>query len=983
MSPQPPMIDPEDKQVVLAVDDVPENLSTIAEMVRELGVTVRVASSGLAALRYAALAPRPDLILLDVMMPGMDGYQTLARLREEPLTRDIPVIFVTALDRPGEEEAGLLAGAVDYITKPLQPEILRARVRTQLELKRNRDRQATQQVWLEQEVARRTAENIGLQTRLQLAVEAAGFCVWEYDVRQDRFTWSDTFSRILGWPEPPATLAALRNLVHAEDFPAIDRRNASLANRGTDVAIDEVRLRHADGHWVWVEVRGRSKLNAADGQAEFSQGTIVDISARKAAETERQLASIVFTGINDGVCITDANANIQLVNEAFTRVTGYTLAEIRGKNPRQLKSDRHNAYYYQRMWASLTRHGSWQGEITNRRKNGELVSEWLSISAVRDNAGRLTHYIAIFSDLSERKAAAERIQYLSSYDPLTNLPNRSLFADRLTQALLNAHRYSRQTTVLLFDVNRFHAINETFGPLVGDQILIELAQRLSQQIRDGDTVGRRSGNEFGFVLANVAHERDTIDLAQRMLDTLNTPFEVNGQTLTLTASIGISLAPRDGDTAEALLKTAETALIRAKVVGGNTFRFYSPGMDADAARRLGLEAALSNALANDELSVVYQPQISLDSGRLIGMEALLRWHNPQFGNVSPGEFIPIAEETGLIVPIGEWVLGVAARQTKAWLDLGFGSLRCAVNLSPRQFHQPNLTQMIQGIFCETGLPPAALELEITENAFIDDVEAAALLCRDLKALGLKLSLDDFGTGYSSLAYISRFPFDKLKIDQGFVNDIIENPINAAIASAAIVMARSLNLSVLAEGVETEAQARFLRSRRCDAIQGYLFSRPLPPAEFATLLAVNKRLPLAEEPKVSAQTLLIVDDEPNVLSALTRLLRREDYQVLNARTSGEAFEILTRQPVQVVISDLRMPDMTGVEFLSRVRQLYPETIRMILTAYNDIEAITGAINRGAVYKFLSKPWDDDELREQIREAFRLVKEGGPPKHPALP
>jgi diguanylate cyclase (GGDEF)-like protein/PAS domain S-box-containing protein len=698
-----------------------------------------------------------------------------------------------------------------------------------------------------------------------------------------------------------------------------------------------------------------------------------DITARKQAETEHRLSSVVFTGISDGICITDTDNRILLANAAFTRITGYTLDDVRGQTPAILKSGAHTPIFYKAMWDSIGRHDSWQGEITNRRKDGELVTEWLSISAVRDAQGHLINYVGIFSDLSERKAADDRIQYLSSYDPLTNLPNRSLFTDRLAQALLGARRFGRQTAIILLDIDRFRFINETLGPPAGDEVLLEVTRRLNLQVREGDTVGRRSGNEFGFVMANLGQERDAIALAQRMLDAIAVPFVVDGQTLALTASIGISVAPRDGETADQLLKTADVALARAKQSGRNTFRFYSPEMDADAARRLGLEAALREALQNNELAVVYQPQVSLESGNVIGMEALLRWHSGPFGNISPSEFIPIAEETGLILPIGEWVLRTAALQTRRWLDLGFPMLRVAVNLSARQFRQASLVQIVRHTLADSGLPPAALELEITESAFIDDADEAIAMCRALKGLGVKLSLDDFGTGYSSLAYLSRFPFDKLKIDQGFVHDITENPVNAAIATAAIVMSRSLNLAVLAEGVETEAQANFLRGRRCDAMQGFLFSRPLPPDEFEQLMVGNKRMRFSESPGDGAQTLLLVDDEPNILNSLTRLLRREGYSILTATSPTEAFDLLAKHPVQVILSDQRMPDMSGTEFFARVRQLYPDTIRIVLTGYTDLDSVTGAINRGAIYKFLTKPWDDDQLREQVREAFRLVKE----------
>ena len=958
------------RPIVLAVDDVPENLSTISELINNLGIDVRVATNGPTALRFASLEPRPDLILLDVMMPGMDGHEVLQKLRTHPETRDIPVIFVTALDSTHDEELGLHEGAVDYITKPIKPAVLRARVLAQLELKRARDLLAGQKAWLEQEVTRRMVENKQLESRLQVALNTSGFGVWEHDYASGRNEWSTSLAQILGRNRGPATTAEALALIHPEDRHMGEEALASPSN---EFHFEEMRMQHLDTHWVWCEVRGRVMQRDKDGKPTQVLGTMADISRRKADEAEHRLSSIVFSGISDGICITDPQGQILLTNQAFAKVTGYEAAEALGNNPRMLRSGVHGADFYRDMWETITRYGNWQGEITNRRKDGELVREWLSISAVRDCYGRLTNFVGIFSDLSEREAAAERIQYLSSYDPLTNLPNRNLFADRLSQALINAHRFNRETAVILLDLDRFRIINDTLGPPVGDEILVEIARRLNLQVRDGDTIGRRSGNEFGFVMANLSHERDVIALAQRMLDAITVPFNIAGQSIVITASIGISVSPRNGSDVDTLLKCADAALLRAKKAGRNTFRFYSPEMDADAERRLGLEAALRDALQLNEMMVYYQPQISLESGNLIGMEALLRWNSPQFGSVSPVEFIPIAEETGLILPIGEWVLRTACKQTRRWLDLGLVNLRVAVNLSTRQFRQANLPGLVSEALAESGLPASALELEITESAFIDDVEEAIAQCRALKAIGSKLSLDDFGTGYSSLAYVSRFPFDKIKIDQSFVRDIIENPVNAAIATAAIVMARSMNLSVLAEGVETAAQASFLRGRRCDAMQGYLFSRALPASEFEQLLIGNKRLPLPDKPLEFKQTLLLVDDEPNILTSLSRLLRREGFQILTALSPSEAFEHLANQPVQVILSDQRMPEMSGTEFFARVRQLYPDTIRIVLTGYTDLDSVTGAINRGAIYKFLTKPWDDDQLREQIRDAFRMAAE----------
>lgn len=822
--------------------------------------------------------------------------------------------------------------------------------------------------------------NRQLASRLQLVLSASGLGFWEYQPDSARITWNDDLCRMLGLTQSPVTLPESLQYIHPADRARVEAAMRNPPAAGTETAVEEFRMHHADGHWLWVEGRGQTlDSGGADGEL-LVAGTIANISRRKQHDIERQLNSVVFTGINDGICITDPDRRILTVNQAFLRVTGYCAAEVIGHTPALLKSGHHGQAFYQSLWQTLNRLGNWQGEITNRRKNGERFTAWLSISAVHDDNGQLTHYVGLFSDLSERQQAAERIQYLSSFDPLTDLPNRSLLTDRLDQALINAHRFGHQTAVILLDIDRFRRINENFGAPLGDTLLQEVARRAKALIRDGDTVGRRGGTEFGFVMANLSQKHDVITLAQRLLATIAEPFEVNGQSLALTASIGISLTPRDGSRADELFSCADIALARAKQAGRNTFRFYSPEMNADAARRLGLESALRNALSNGELEVYYQPQVSLDSGRIIGMEALLRWHSPQFGNVVPSEFIPLAEDNGMILSIGEWVLATACQQARRWHDLGLSTpLRLAVNLSARQFRQANLDQMVARKLADSGLPASLLELEITESAFIDDIDAAIAMCRKLKQLGVKLSLDDFGTGYSSLSYVSRFPFDKIKIDQSFVCDVIENPVTAAIVTSAIVMARSLNLAILAEGVETEAQARFLRGRRCDAIQGFLFSPALPAADFEQLLAGRRALPIADPPTDDKQTLLIVDDEPNILNALTRLLRREGFQILSASSPREAFEHLAKHPVQVILSDQRMPDMSGTEFLARVRQLYPDSIRIILTGYTDVDSITGAINRGAIYKFLTKPWDDDQLREEIREAFRRAKESRPTPH----
>jgi EAL domain-containing protein (putative c-di-GMP-specific phosphodiesterase class I)/CheY-like chemotaxis protein len=386
---------------------------------------------------------------------------------------------------------------------------------------------------------------------------------------------------------------------------------------------------------------------------------------------------------------------------------------------------------------------------------------------------------------------------------------------------------------------------------------------------------------------------------------------------------------------------------------------------------LRLETDLRRAVAQEALEIRYQPQIDLITGRICGSEALLRWHHPELGPISPAEFIPLAEEIGLIESIGAWVIRTVCRQNKAWIDAGLPLLPVAVNVSPRQFRQENLAEIVTTALSESGLPGSGLELEITESAMIEHPSQVADVLSRLKTLGVKLALDDFGTGYSSLTYLSSLPFDKIKIDQSFIRDVITNPVNATIVAATIAMGRSLDMTVLAEGVENEAQLMFLRSRQCEAMQGWLFSRDLTADEFAALLKQGAMLKVGAGETAADETLLLLDDEPNILNALRRLLRREGYRILATTSPQEAFELLAQHRVQVIISDQRMPEMSGTEFLSRVKQIYPDTVRIVLSGYTDLQSITEAINRGAIYRFLVKPWDDEELRQQVREAFRVA------------
>jgi diguanylate cyclase (GGDEF)-like protein/PAS domain S-box-containing protein len=530
------------------------------------------------------------------------------------------------------------------------------------------------------------------------------------------------------------------------------------------------------------------------------------------------------------------NNHYILVNPAFTRITGYTLEEAIGQSPRIMASGRHDAAFYESMWNSIIESGYWQGEIWDRRKNGEVYPKWLSIVTVKDNHENILNYIAVFSDISERKAADDRIHFMAHYDALTGLPNRVLLHDRIFQAITVAPRFDRKVAILFLDLDRFKTINDTLGHSIGDLLLQSVAERLKSCIRSSDTIARLGGDEFIVVLPDLLEGAYAASVAQKILDIISTPFLIRDVELNTSASIGISLYPDDGRSNEDLIVNADVAMYRSKESGRNNYHFFIPEMNDSAYERLTMENSLRRALERREFVLHYQPQVNSETGRIIGAEALVRWQHPEMGLVPPGMFIPIAEESGLIVAIGEWVLREACRQNKAWQDEGLSPFPVAVNLSTAQFRQKNLTTLLVDVLKETGLDPRWLELEITESGIMQGGEAVVKTLHSLKQMGLKLSIDDFGTGYSSLSYLKRFPLDKLKIDQSFVRDITTSQDDAAIVIAIIGMARSLKLRVIAEGVETRGHLDFLTSNGCAEIQGYYFGKPEPADGFGRLLS---------------------------------------------------------------------------------------------------------------------------------------------------
>lgn len=590
---------------------------------------------------------------------------------------------------------------------------------------------------------------------------------------------------------------------------------------------------HRDGSQRLLMVNGQIARDA-DGNFLRTHCILTDLTERLQAQEQLKLAATVFEQSAEGIIITDAAFNIMMVNQAFSKITGYSAAEVLGKNPHLLASGHHEAHFYRALWSAVHATGHWSGEMWNRSKDGEIYPEMVSITQVLDDHGKVSHYVGVFADISEHKANEAHIQHLAHFDALTGLPNRSLLADRVGQALSSVERKGEALALIFLDLDRFKNVNDSLGHRIGDELLIQVAQRLQSGLRDEDTVSRLGGDEFILVLPGTGAD-GAARVAKKVLRSLSLPYCIEQHELTITPSLGIAMYPADGDSYEALSMCADAAMYRAKQSGRQTFRFFTREMQEDSERTLQLENALRRALELDQLELHYQPQIALDSGRVIGVEALLRWHHPELGDVSPSDFIPVAEDSGLILPIGQWVVRTAVHQMKSWIDGGMAPLVMAVNLSAVQFRQARLPERVAQILDEFELPPRCLELELTESVAMEDPLAAIAVMDALHQRGIRMAIDDFGTGYSSLSYLKRFKVSKLKIDQSFVRDIARDPEDEAIVEAIIGLSKTLGLQTIAEGVETAEQLAFLRAKGCHQVQGYYFARPMPAADFAAFV----------------------------------------------------------------------------------------------------------------------------------------------------
>jgi len=831
---------------ILIVDDQEVNLRLLEHLLASGGYTA--ITSTLDARAVAGLHQRHqfDLIILDLVMPGMSGFDVMDALRPLELEGYLPVLVIAA--DPDAKLAALEAGARDFISKPFDALEVLTRIRNMLEVRLLHRAARHYNALLERTVGQRTAE---LQ-RFRGAMDATTDAIFLVDVLGMALVdVNDGACRLLGYARAELLALAPGTLLPSPPAPPLVALPGGAAHLATEVT--ECELVRRDLGLVPVELG----------------------------------------------------------------------------------------------W-----HWYAQAPVAGEPATGGLL------------------LIAVARDISERRQAQERLKHLAHYDGLTGLPNRSLFYQTLAQAVELAQEKSWRIVVLFIALDRFKSINDTLGAALGDELLRQFSNRLVECVRLRDTVGRLGNDEFALILTMSRNQQEAVAVANQVRETLRAPFDLRGHAATLTASIGIAMYPDDATDPETLIKYANTAMGGAKQAGRDGYRFFTAGMNVQVLARLDLELALRHALEHEQFILYYQPKVDLRTGRISGVEALLRWRRPGYGLVAPAEFVPVLEDTGLIVRVGTWVIQAACRQIAEWRDSDVGPVHVAVNVSSRQFAEGDLEGEVTRALAQHQVTPELLELELTETALMSNAERTIVVLGKLKKIGVKVAIDDFGTGYSSLAYLQRFPIDKLKIDIAFVRNITSNPNDAAIALAIVSMAHSLKLSVVAEGVESRPQLEYLRRNRCDEIQGFYFSRALPALELGQMIAAGAGLPPGHDPATQpAQTLLIVDDDVNVLSSLHRLFRPEGYHILTASTPAEGFEMLALHRVHVIVCDQRMPSMSGTEFLSKVKELYPETIRIILSGYTGLEAVLDSINRGAIYRFYTKPWDDTQLRDNIRLAFQ--------------
>jgi len=710
---------------------------------------------------------------------------------------------------------------------------------------------------------------------------------------------------------------------------------------------------------------------------------------------ELSLYQAVVNHAIEGIFATDPDNRITAINPAFTLITGFEAEEVIGKPPGMMASGLVEDRIINDIWRALDQAGCWQGELVDRRKDGHPYRLWLSLASQTDDDGQLLRRVGMFRDITEGREIAEKLWRHSNFDPLTDLPNRNLFLDRLLQALVLAGREGSKVALLFIGLDGFKNINDSLGHWIGDKVLQEAARRFQMCLRQGDTAARFGGDEFTLVLSGVHSAEPVETVVRSILEMLQDPFVIEQHHILISCSVGVCLWPGDGDDVEALMRNATAAMEQAKQAGRNTFRFFTPEMDARAQARSRLADELAGALAQGEFHLVFQPLVDVKSGKVLAAEALLRWHNRYLGVVSPEQFVPLAEELGLIRPIGEWLLGAACREALAWQGMGLGNISIAVNISPRQFQQGEIVAIIKRALSETGLAPKLLTIEITEGLLLaDSTEVQAKLER-IRALGVTLSVDDFGTGYSSLSYLKSFPVDVLKIDRSFITDVLTKPDDATLVEAIISLGHSMHLDVVAEGVETAEQLAFLAVRGCDHAQGYYFSPPLSPARFREyVVSRGGTAPVTDAglfqrnrgDAPSGVRVLFADDQELVRMVFRDFLDGTGCLIEEAADGAEAVTKATTTEYDLVVLDLYMPGMDGFSSAEAIRAHEALTGAsrvpiVALTASNSEQERWRAKDVG-FDRFLTKPISRAELLQAMAEMLPPERTDAPPEEDSL-
>lgn len=1066
-----------DIATILIVDDHVLNREFLMTLLGYSGHRLLEASSGMEGLKVME-NEKPDLVISDILMPNMDGYEFVNRIRSQPELAQVPIIFYTATYREREAMAVAEACGVRWVLpKPSDPDVilktvhqalgmstqdevlpafapeppsqgrlfdiehkvaeyidevesssqlitrianngeseegepehlnqmterlsrslsslqavslrLTALIELGIELGAERDAQALVEIGvrvaqnicvsrfacigvLEQEAQEASffaSCGVGEQAQVVASQPRAGILDSLLKQRQPvRMSRLGGDPREIGLPSahPPihsflGVPIASRERVHgwlylvdklgSEEFNEVDERVAVTVAAQISVAYEnlllyeEIRRHHAQ---LQLDMNARIRLDEDLRRFRLA----MDATADAIFLVDR--ANSCFIDVNVTACRMLGFAREEFLKVGPEREPEAALQPLRDLYDKLLAGDQSGA----------------MAELLLECKDGAPLSVEVQRRTLR--SGQNWILVAVARDITERKEAEKRLLKLAHFDTLTGLPNRSQFYDSLTLSLKQAGEHGWALAVLFLDMDRFKNINDTLGHTIGDELLRQFSSRLVECLRVRDTIGRFGGDEFAAILMLPEGAQNAIAVVDKIRDAMRQPFDLKGHEVTVTASIGISVFPDDGSDPDTLIQYADTAMYRAKEAGRDAFRFFTAEMNAQSLARLDMENALRRAIDNNEFVLFYQPKVHIATGRISGAEVLLRWNRPGHGMVSPALFIPLLEETGLIVRVGSWVLHESCRKIAEWGKSQVGAVHLSVNVSGIQFFVGGLEEEVMRAIKDNDIAPELLELELTESSLMSNAEETITVLQNLKALGVKISIDDFGTGYSSLAYLKRFPIDKLKIDIAFVREVTSNPDDAAIVLAIINMAHSLKLKVIAEGVEKDAQLSYLRRHDCDEMQGYYFSRPLQEPDFVQMLREGRHLQApTDENILEQQTLLIVDDDAFMLDVLSDFLAQDGYRILTAQTAAEGFDVLARHRVQVILCDQCMPMMTGTEFMERVKNLAPDTFRIMLSAYADLTPIMAAINHGAIDRFYTKPWKGAVLRENIREGFRL-------------